>query len=338
MTDSHSDAELDETDRRLVHALQIQPRAPWRLVGDVIGLDPVTAARRWERLEQAGLAWVHALARTGRGVGSVSAWVEIRVDGDDIGTLADRLAQDDMVLSLRRMAGRRDLLALLAEADLPQLSMYVGDTLKQVAGVRDTRTHVITDAPILGMDWRLDALDPTEVAALEAPAASGTAPERALDEVDWRIVRVLDRDGRAPVTQIAAQSEVSVNTVTRRLRSLMAGDQLHLHCDVTRQASGYPVSAVYFASVPAEHLAETTRALRTLPAVRVCSVVAGPANLIVDVWLRSIHDVHSLEVYVSERLSHFSWRVLDRSVSLRTYKHHGRLLDAAGRAVGPANP
>ena len=53
-------AELDEVDLALVNALQLQPRAPWALVGDVLGINPVTAARRWARLESEGLAWISA--------------------------------------------------------------------------------------------------------------------------------------------------------------------------------------------------------------------------------------------------------------------------------------
>ncbi|GAA3353999.1 hypothetical protein GCM10017744_009850 [Streptomyces antimycoticus] len=59
-TQDYAAHDLDELDRGLVHALQIHPRAPWTLVGDVLAVNPVTAARRWRRLQEAGLAWVTA--------------------------------------------------------------------------------------------------------------------------------------------------------------------------------------------------------------------------------------------------------------------------------------
>ncbi|MET7782244.1 AsnC family protein [Streptomyces mirabilis] len=49
---------VDETDLALVHALQIAPRAPWTAVGQALGIDPMTAARRWARLTGTGCAWV----------------------------------------------------------------------------------------------------------------------------------------------------------------------------------------------------------------------------------------------------------------------------------------
>jgi len=121
--------------------------------------------------------------------------------------------------------------------------------------------------------------------------------------------------------------------VRRRLPGLLSSGTLMVHCDVSRQVSGYPVSAVYFASVPAVHLEKVTSSLRTLPGLRLCSIVAGPDNLVLDVWLESLRDVHQLENFVSKRLKSLDVRIADRAVTLRTYKHHGRVLDVEGRAV-----
>jgi hypothetical protein len=50
-------AELDELDLLLVTALQSTPRADWQRLGQLLGTSASTAARRWARLTQAGLAW-----------------------------------------------------------------------------------------------------------------------------------------------------------------------------------------------------------------------------------------------------------------------------------------
>ncbi|MGY0488641.1 hypothetical protein [Streptomyces sp. WG-D5] len=62
------------------------------------------------------------------------------------------------------------------------------------------------------------------------------------------------------------------------------------------------------------------------------TAAAGPHNLVVDVWLRSLADVHSFEAHLSRRLPRLT--IHDRSVVLRTVKHMGHLLDHAGRATG----
>ena len=60
-----SAARADELDLAIVNCLQLQPRASWTLVGEALDVDPVTVARRWQRLSSAGIAWVSGRA-TGR--------------------------------------------------------------------------------------------------------------------------------------------------------------------------------------------------------------------------------------------------------------------------------
>ena len=51
---------LNEEDALVVDALQLAPRAPWSAVGDVLGIAPTTAAKRFQRLVDEGVAWVTA--------------------------------------------------------------------------------------------------------------------------------------------------------------------------------------------------------------------------------------------------------------------------------------
>lgn len=46
---------LSEEDLALVHALQLQPRASWSVLGRALDVDPVTVARRWSRAETSDL-------------------------------------------------------------------------------------------------------------------------------------------------------------------------------------------------------------------------------------------------------------------------------------------
>ncbi|WP_179014408.1 AsnC family transcriptional regulator [Paenarthrobacter ureafaciens] len=50
------DFDFDERDLRLLHALQVRPRAPWTALAPVVGADAVTLARRWNVLQDRGLA------------------------------------------------------------------------------------------------------------------------------------------------------------------------------------------------------------------------------------------------------------------------------------------
>ncbi|MFJ8334841.1 Lrp/AsnC family transcriptional regulator [Streptomyces sp. NPDC094437] len=327
---------LDELDRALVQALQIHPRAPWTLVGEVLGVNAVTAARRWQRLERAGLAWVTAYSRLSDLRIVVTGVIEIDADpghGEDV---ADLLATHPEVVSVKLTAGGRDLVATVQAAGLEELARFTNALFRATPGVRATRTHVATAIPTEGSRWRLRSLDAAQRARLERelPRAPSPRPGKSpspLDELDIHLAELLGTDGRMTVPDLAQATGAGFTTVRRRLQTLL-DSWLWLRCDLARPLSGWPLSAVYFASVPAPHLDETVRLLATVPEVRSCSITAGPHNVVLDVWLRTLADVHTFEAHLAQRLPRLT--IDDRSVVLRTTKHMGRLLDRDGACVG----
>ncbi|RKN41233.1 Lrp/AsnC family transcriptional regulator [Streptomyces hoynatensis] len=323
---------LDELDLAIVHALQIRPRASWTLVGEVLDVDPVTVARRWNRLHAAGAAWVDGYLSPAR---ADLAWaqVEIVVEGARLAEVAGTLCDEAQVVSLKHTSGTRDLLALVQAVDLDALAAYVTERLARVPGVRATRLHVITDAPAEGAQWRLRALTAPQRERLRPVRPAASPPEEPLRPIERRIAVTLGADGRMPLTELARRVDSSVATTRRGLRRLVDSGRLSLRCGLARPLTGWPVWAVYFGSVPAEHLDATAAALRTLPELRFCTMTAGPYNLIVDVWLRALHDVHALEAHLTRELGHLRLRISERTVVLRMHKHVGRVLDRRGHSV-----
>ncbi|MGW6142474.1 Lrp/AsnC family transcriptional regulator [Streptomyces sp. NPDC055140] len=327
--------DLDELDRGVVHALQIHPRAPWTLIGEVLRVDPVTVARRWHRLEEAGLAWVTAYPRLTDARIVVTGLVEVDTEPGVAEDVARALAEDPAVPNIKLTAGGRDIVAAVQTRSLDELSRLTGHLFQRTPGVRATRTHVSTGLPTDGSRWRLRSLDAVQSARLaEAATAacrSASAEPTRWDSLDARLLELLSMDGRMSLRDLSAASDASLSTVRRRMQSLLAS-RLMLRCDLARPLSGWPLSAMYFASVPGQHLEETSQVLAGLREVRSCAITAGPHNLVVDVWLRTLHDVHAFEAHVSRRLPRLA--VTDRSVVLRTVKHMGRLLDRDGHSVG----
>ena len=51
---------LGELDLAIVHALQIDARAPWTRVAAAVGADSSTVVRHWQRLREGSRAWLTA--------------------------------------------------------------------------------------------------------------------------------------------------------------------------------------------------------------------------------------------------------------------------------------
>nr|QIY94283.1 Lrp/AsnC family transcriptional regulator [Streptomyces sp. S1D4-11] len=189
---------------------------------------------------------------------------------------------------------------------------------------------------VVGIDCRTasTSLDEAQSAGIEAavppPGRSVPAAEARLDDLDARLLELLSVDGRMSVRDLSAATDTSLTTMRRKLQPLLAS-RLSLRCDLARPLSGWPLSAVYFASVPGQHVEETSRVLAGVREVRSCAITAGPHNLLIDVWLRDLRDVHAFEAHLSRRLPRLT--VADRSVVLRAVKHMGHLLDRDGRCI-----
>jgi DNA-binding Lrp family transcriptional regulator len=124
-----------------VHALQIHPRAPWALVGEVLAIDPVTAARRWQRMERDRLAWVTAYPRLADARNAVTAVVEIDTRAGAAPQVAETVAAHPRALNVKETAGGRDLVVSAQAPTLDELARFVSLRLATVPGVTATRTR-----------------------------------------------------------------------------------------------------------------------------------------------------------------------------------------------------
>lgn len=61
-----TDDPYDELDRGLLHAVHLDARAPFRRLGEVLGVSDQTVARRYVRLRESGALRVTALSDPGR--------------------------------------------------------------------------------------------------------------------------------------------------------------------------------------------------------------------------------------------------------------------------------
>jgi len=323
------EVDFDELDVALVDAVRSAPRASWRDLAPVMGVDPATVGRRWARMHAAGVAWVTAHP-AGRAT-PACALVEISCVPGRSAAVAATLADDVEAATVKLTSGGRDLQVLAQAPDLTALSGYLLDRIGHLPEITNVRSHIVTRSAIEASRWREGALDHDQKRRLGAYATSRTEHAGLLEAVDHRIVRALTIDGRMSFERLAEHAGVGAVTVRRRLSRLESAGLLTYRCDTSRHLSGRAVAAVYYGSIDVDGLDDAEGRLRGLPGVRACSIVAGPHNVIIDAWLHSAAEVHELERRMSQALP--ALRIQDRSVVLRVVKLLGRVLDGEGRSV-----
>ena len=320
----------DDLDYQIVHALQVAPRAPWGVVGDVVGVSAATAARRWERLVDSGLAWIVTYPGAAYLNTRCSAFVEVQASSRRE-ELVEHLAADRHVATIQRTAGDGDLLLTVMVPDLGFLGDWV-QHLAETEGVARTRTRVVMRVFGESERWRVHTLSDADESVLGEYRPEHRPLVHGPDEMDLRLISALAEDGRRSAVDLAAASGLSAPTVRRRLTALVAERVLSIRCEVAHVISGWPVTANVWARASSRSISALVDALDDLPQVRVCCEVTGTANIVMGVWLHTIGELSEFEQQLESRVPGLV--VADRSVTLETPKRLGSLLDRSGCRTG----
>lgn len=324
-------AHLDEIDLRIIHAMQVQPRAPWALIGSAMGVDPVTAARRWKALTDSGTAWIAAYPAAD--AGSVLAFVDIHVEPRERANVVAHVCEQAHVMSVNIHSGGCVVTVEALFAGTGALARYVLDDVHVLTGVKDVVVHPVTRVFTEGSRWRLGTLEPAGVRKLrESGGASPSLSRRCpLDANTRAVIEVLGRVPRVSITELSQDLGIGVAVARRRLAKALSHHTL-LRCEVASFASGRPVRVNFSAKSPVCDVEQTARILRVLPEIRLVAAVAGPNNVVVSGWFRSLADI---AVFEADMTAHApSLIVVDRRVVLETPKLMGHLLDRSGRSTG----
>ena len=177
MRPSHDPSLVDEVDIALVHALQIAPRASWAVVGRALGVDPGTAARRWQRLVEHGLAWVTCYPADRHMEDMGSAYIEVDCAPGHVSDVGEQLTRRSHVVTVEHVSGEHNLLLTILAPGLVDLSHYLMHGLGVLPGVRRTRGHVATGLFREASNWQLHALDAAQQQVLRPPPADRDAAQ-----------------------------------------------------------------------------------------------------------------------------------------------------------------
>ena len=328
---------LSEGDLELIDALQINPRADWVQVGAVLGVDPVTAGRRWQRLNDAGEAWA-TVALGQRQLHSMSvAFLEIDCEAGAATEVADHLVEAGHLITVQHVTGNYDLWVIAVTASPQSLAEQLLNGIPQLPGVRKVRTHMATRVFDASRRWRLHALSRHAVSAI-SPDGERLESTRPMDDADQRLFSALSGDGRMPYSELGELTNMSARTVQRRITRLVATGDIDFRCDLARSLAGWGASVVLWLEMPDALIETTGQALLRWPETRTCAAIAGPSNLLLTAGLHTIADLHPLVSRLSEQFPYVN--IVDRQMVLRQAKLYGRVLDASGRGIRttPVNP
>jgi DNA-binding Lrp family transcriptional regulator len=329
---------VDEADVVLLDALHANPRVSFERLGPVLGISPVTAARRWQKLSESGAAWVSSVP--GPDLALVGAVYEVRAEPGRTVDVARELAAIPQVISVYGTDGAFDLHTVVLAAEMADLSALLLERLPRVPGTARGRAHVGLQW-YSGVHWRLGAIDRSQQRSVADEADTrrrGFASGRALAPPDQALFLALQRDGRARYRDLARELGTSEHLVRRRLDSLVRRGMLGFRTDFARREGGWPAEFITWLSVPHDKLDRVGAEISGWHETRICMSTVGSVNLMV---MSQVHRVAGVSAILEQlRRTVPEATVSDQRLVLRAFKSWGRLLDEAGHAAGvvPVDP
>jgi len=313
----------DELDRRLVHALQVDGRAPLRLIGEVLGISENTVARRYRRLRTAGILRV-AGTLNGARLG-YSAWtIRLQCTPDAASSIATALAARTDTSYVYLLSGGTEISCSAQTPTADESEALLLHKLPRTTRITSISAHLLLDHYALPNNWAGPASLTPEQTALLAPPPTDEDADVSLTSADRPLLDLLSRDGRASHTELATVTGWSESTVRRRMTALRRAGVLTFLIDVPPAALGFHSETRLWMSVRPSRITAVATAMADHPEVSLVALTTGPTNLLAAVNCRDSRD---LSRYLTERIASLdAIRAIETAPVIRTVKRSGTVL------------
>ena len=133
---------LDETDLKIIETLRKDGRVAFAQIAEQLNVSPGMVRQRYNRLVDMGYLKVAAITNPLRMGLKTMAMIGVRVDGDKMMQVAEKIAAFDEVVYIVIVSGRYDIMAEVFCRDHAELLTFLTEKLSRVDGVRETESFM----------------------------------------------------------------------------------------------------------------------------------------------------------------------------------------------------
>ncbi len=141
--------ELDRIDRRILDELQKNARISYVELGDRVGLSTSPCLERVRRLESDGfITGYTAILNPELINAALMVYVEIKLEYDSksiFEKFKKAALQIPQLMECHLLSGDFDYLMKIRVADMAEYRLLLGDILRDLPGVRDTRSYIVME-------------------------------------------------------------------------------------------------------------------------------------------------------------------------------------------------
>ena len=120
------------------------------------------------------------------------------------------------------------------------------------------------------------------------------------DSTDWKIITLLNEDGRMPSAEIARRlGNISSRTINNRIQTLFENDIIDIRAIVNPDAVGYGVMADVFLEVEPGRVREVAELVAEFPQASYVAGATGESDVSISLRVRSIEELFN---FVNDKL------------------------------------
>jgi DNA-binding Lrp family transcriptional regulator len=323
----------DALDVQLVYALQLDGRAPFSLIGEVLGVSDQTVARRYHRLRSAGQLRVRGLVEPDL-IGLTSWLIRVQCTPNAAAAVAEALARRPDTAWISLTSGGTEVACVARTRSGDEDSHLLLDTLPRSRGVTGITAQCVLHTyfgGVLSLINKSGTLTQDQVAALQPAAAQGgvapggtgpAAPGRIAAE-DTALLAALELDGRTTHRDLAAATGWSQTTVRRRIADLQASGMLYFDVDFHHSLLDLSARGMVWLTVSPDRLDAAGEAMARHPETAYVAATTGKANLYASVLSPS---TEALYTYLTADIAQLpGLHEVETVMVMRTVKRSGLL-------------
>ncbi|MGW2282280.1 Lrp/AsnC family transcriptional regulator [Streptomyces sp. NPDC001770] len=291
----------DALDLKVMQSLQLDGRASFVRIAEVLGVSDKTVARRFTGLRRDTGFRVLGMTDETR-LGRPSWIVRLRCTPDAAEPLATALARREDTSYIGLMSGGTEVMCAMRPRTQQECDELLLGRLPRTPHVVSVSAHCVLN-PFYGgpLGWlsKISALTAAQEEALRPALGEPSAGPVVLDAVDESLIGVLRRDGRAPMAELQSRTGQSESVVKRRLDRLRRTGVLYFDIEYDHEPLGHDVGAMLWLTVAPGDLVTVGRTLAAHPEVRFAAAVSGRANLVTAVQCRTTQELYA---YLTDRI------------------------------------
>ncbi|MFD9756728.1 Lrp/AsnC family transcriptional regulator [[Kitasatospora] papulosa] len=282
---------VDELDRRVIAALQLNGRAPWSAVARWVGASETTAQRRYTAMRERGLLRVTGTLELDRTREGSSMLVRVQARPGRGLEAAARFAESPDVRFVAVVTGAADLIVDFVARDNEEMMRMLFTDLPAADLITSTEAVPVIRAFTTAGMWDTGLLPPAAVADLRPDPVSpfcdpgrDRAPQ-ALTLLEHEIAAALREDGRIQVSALARRLKHAQSSVARAMDRLISRGILQFRTLVEPSLLGFDAEFMVWLSIEPDRLDAAGRQLAKHPGTKFVSASTGRFNLVGHVVL-----------------------------------------------------